>query len=232
MVTFTMANRIINVMIVGRQFVEQAEQRLISDDTKELVKRLLTERISLRGICRSVEVSLSWLMSFIVAQYEDLPDHLNVVQSKNTSGVIIQLLDVENAEVEANEMWSFVGKKENKQWVWVAMDADTRQIIAFYIGDRSKLSAKKLWKLIPETYRKNATFYTDNWKAYKSVIPEGRHQVSKSKTTHIERFFCTLRQRCSRVVRKALSFSKKLDNHIGAIKYFICHYNLQLALHL
>jgi len=51
----------------------------------------------------------------------------------------------------------------------MAMDADIRQIIAFYIGDRSKLSAKELWKLIQETYRKNATFYTDNWKAYKSV---------------------------------------------------------------
>jgi len=65
--------------------------QLISDDTKELVKRLLTERISLRGICRSVEVSLSWLMSFIVAQYEDLPDHLNVVQNKRASGVIMQI---------------------------------------------------------------------------------------------------------------------------------------------
>jgi hypothetical protein len=26
-----------------------------------------------------------------------------------------------------------------------------------------------------------------------------------------------------------LSFSKKLANHIGAIKYFICHYNLTKA---
>lgn len=28
----------------------------------------------------------------------------------------------------------------------------------------------------------------------------------------------------------ALSFSKKLENHIGMIKYFICHYNQQRAL--
>ncbi|NUQ39978.1 MAG: IS1 family transposase, partial [Calditrichaceae bacterium] len=27
---------------------------------------------------------------------------------------------------------------------------------------------------------------------------------------------------------KALSFSKKLENHIGAIKYFICYYNAAL----
>jgi insertion element IS1 protein InsB len=30
----------------------------------------------------------------------------------------------------------------------------------------------------------------------------------------------------SRLVRETLSFSKKLANHIGAIQYFICHYNL------
>jgi IS1 family transposase len=26
-------------------------------------------------------------------------------------------------------MWSFVQKKANKQWIWLAMDATTRQII-------------------------------------------------------------------------------------------------------
>jgi insertion element IS1 protein InsB len=48
-------------------------------------------------------------------------------------------------------------------------------------------------------------------------------------TDHIERFNNTLRQRASRLVRDALSFSKKLTHHIGAIKLFICHYNLTRA---
>ena len=45
-------------------------------------------------------------------------------------------------EAEADEMWSFVQKKANKQWIWLAMDATTRQIIAFHVGDRSRESAK------------------------------------------------------------------------------------------
>ena len=45
-------------------------------------------------------------------------------------------------------------------------------------------------------------------------------------TNHVERFNCTLRQRVSRLVRATLSFSKKLTNHIGAIKYFIRNHNL------
>ena len=46
---------------------------------------------------------------------------------------------------------------------------------------------------------------------------------------HIERFNNTMRQKISRLVRKTLSFSKKLDNHIGAIWYFLHHYNASLS---
>ena len=88
------------------------------------------------------------------------------------------------------------------------MDAKSRQIIAFYVGDRSQESAKKLWELIPKDYRENATFYTDDWQAYKTVIPEERHHEINGKTNHIERFNCTMRQRISRLVSQALSFSK------------------------
>jgi IS1 family transposase len=49
------------------------------------------------------------------------------------------------------------------------------------------------------------------------------------KTNHVERFNNTLRQRVSRLVREALSFSKKLAHLISAIKLFICHYNLTRA---
>jgi insertion element IS1 protein InsB len=134
--------------------------------------------------------------------------------------------------VEADEMSSFVQKKAHKQWIWIAMDATTRQVIAFHVGDRSRRSAKCLWAKIPHAYRQHATFYTDQYAVYEEVIPAAQHRAINKlvrKTNHIERFNNTLRQRVSRLVREALSFSKKLANHIGAIKLFICHYNLTRA---
>ena len=68
--------------------------------------------------------------------------------------------------------------------------------------------------------------------AYRGVIPEARHRDCakvRGHTKAVDRFNCTLRQRVSRLVRDALSFSKKLTNHIGAIKYFICHYNQEVV---
>ena len=62
-------------------------------------------------------------------------------------------------------------KKANKQWIWIAMDATTRQVIAFHVGDRSRESGKELWANIPLVYREQATFHTDQYEVYKGVIP-------------------------------------------------------------
>jgi insertion element IS1 protein InsB len=188
---------------------------------------LLLERISLRGICRAVGVTLKWLLGFLVQCFQALPDHLHVQPVICTRNVVIQCL-----EVEADELASFVQKQANKQWIWIAMDATSRQVIAFHVGDRSRRSAQRLWAKIPPAYRQHATFYTDQYVVYEGVIPAAQHKaISKlaRKTNHIERFNNTLRQRVSRLVRETLSFSKKLANHIGAIKYFICYYNLTRA---
>ena len=214
----------------GRQFVSNPQQILISSAKKEQIRKLLLERIPLRGICRVEGVSLRGLLGFMVNLYDQLPNDLNFGVKTESEELIIYTL-----ESEVDEMLSFVSKKANKQWVWIAMDVSSRQIVAFHVGDRSRISAKALWQSIPESYRNNATFYTDGWGAYGGVIPQKQHRVVKKQrriTNHIERFNCTLRQRVSRLVRKSLSFSKKLANHIGAIKYFICHYNLQKALHV
>lgn len=75
--------------------------------------------------------------------------------------------------------------------------------------------------------------YTDFWAVTTAVLPSKRHQAvgkETGKTSYVERFNNTLRQRVSRLVRKTLSFSKSLENHIGAIWYFIHVYNKSLLL--
>ena len=44
--------------------------------------------------------------------------------------------------VEADEMWDFVGSKADAWWIWVAPDAETRQIVAMVAGDRSEFTAR------------------------------------------------------------------------------------------
>jgi insertion element IS1 protein InsB len=172
-----------------------------------------------------VGVSIRWLMDFMGGRFEAAPEHLHVQLPGRPHDVIIRCL-------EADEMCSFVKQKANKYWLWLAMERATRQIIAFHVGDRSRDSARQLWSNLPAVYREQATFYTDQYDVYKGVIPAAQHKaITKKarKTNRIERFNNTLRQRVSRLARGTLAFSKKVANHIGAIRYFICHYNLTRA---
>jgi insertion element IS1 protein InsB len=190
-----------------RQCVERPKKGPIPEATKELIRRLLLERVALRAIARATGVSRAWLQRFVNELYrEQTPFEPGPV--KKTAGELI---------LEADERWSFVGSKTNPWWVWVAFDLDTRRVVAMVLGDRSEATAKCLWEALPE--------------AYLAAVPPERHAAGDKGdgiTCHVERFWWTCRRRCARVVRKTLSFSKCLLNHVGALWYFVRHYNESL----
>lgn len=205
----------------GRQFVIDPQEPSVPQWKKDIIDRLLLEKIPLAGIARAIGVSESWLQDYVNKKYNAVPRAINL-NPKKTGQLIIQ----------CDEMWSFVGNKQKKYWIWLAIDVETGQIVGVFIGSRDQTAAQGLWDSLPLVYRKNALFYTDFWEAYAAIFPSERHYpVGKETglTNIIERFNNTLRQRVARLVRKTLSFSKKIDNHIGAIWYFIHHYNAQIA---
>ncbi len=142
------------------------------------------------------------------------------------------LLPAQEGDVlELDELWSFVQRKKNKRWVWLAQCRRTRQIVAYAIGDRSEKTCALLWKRVPKPY-KEAVLYTDFWEAYQKVLPKERHHAvgkGAGQTCHVERFNNTLRQRMARFVRKTLSFSKTDAMHENCLLLFLHDYNLQKA---
>ena len=49
--------------------------------------------------------------------------------------------------IQGDEAWSFVGNNNNKPWIWLALDVNTKEIAGVYLGDRGELGAKGLWEL-------------------------------------------------------------------------------------
>ena len=139
----------------GRQFV--ARNETVSLEKRELIKSLLLERISLRGICRVLKVSLSWLLDFIERLYQSNPADLNFVEPVAA--------EIEVFCLEADELWSFVEKRTNKRWIWLVLERRTRQIVALHIGDRSADAAQALWAKVPPVIKANALVLTDCWDA-------------------------------------------------------------------
>ena len=170
----------------GRQFVSDPQWKPKAKDTFDLVNLLLLEKLSLAGIARVPQVSESWLQEYVNEAYVKVARTVSV--TPKAQGKLTVAMD---------ELWSFVDCKGNKQWIWLAMDAETREIIGCHVGDRSRTSAVALWQSLPAVYRQCARVYTDHWEAYETVIPSKRHfAVDKQSgpTSYIERVNNTLRQ--------------------------------------
>ena len=208
----------------GRQFVLN-NQHTKSEWLKMLIKKSLKERISLRGICRIFGVSMTWLQSFAHLFWEQTPTDLGLDAQMTRRIKKLQVFGI-----QADELWSFVQKKKNKRWIWVAYDPVHRLVIAYHIGSRSKLAAQKFWSKIPDAL-KSCFFETDDWEAYQSIIPAQQHKIGKDLTFYIEGFNATIRARVSRLVRKSLSFSKLDKWHNLAIGWFFWQFNLERIKH-
>jgi IS1 family transposase len=201
-----------------RQAVERKPS--VGLEVEGLLQRLLLERMSLRAISRVLQVSMGWLLPRIEQIWQQVPQELPVGQ--------LEQPEVELYGLEADELWSYVGAKDCPVWLWLAVERRSGLIVGFHIGERNQESALGLWLSIPEALREKALVFTDDLAAYAAVFDKGQHQTEgKKQTTKIERLNNTLRQRCSRLVRKTLSFSKSWQNHYLAIRFLLVNLNLQ-----
>ena len=89
--------------------------------------------------------------------------------------------------LELDELWSFVQRRRNKRWIWLAQCRRTRQIVAYAIGSRGEETCRLLWQRIPKRY-KRCVLYSDFWDAYKKVLPDEQHEATgkgDGQTCHI-----------------------------------------------
>jgi len=104
-----------------------------SPETREQVLRAARERVSLRGIERIFKVCRQTVAKWIKAYLKQLPVIADTL-------LLYEVGDV----LEIDELWSFVGGKDHKRWVWLALCRRTRQIVAFFMGKRNEDAARQL----------------------------------------------------------------------------------------
>ena len=66
----------------GRQFVENPTKKIISQETWDLVDKLLLEKIPIAGISRVTGISEPWIQKYINNKYENIEQKVNVVKKK------------------------------------------------------------------------------------------------------------------------------------------------------
>ena len=120
-----------------------------------------------------------------------------------------------------DEMWSYVGNKNNQYWLWWAIDHKTGQVLGYTFGTRQYSNLTNLLDILkPINISK---VYCDGNFAYKKYIKDIPVIIGKKDTQKIERKHLSLRTWCSRLVRKGIRFSKSSLLHrivIGLIINF------------
>ena len=212
----------------GRRSTENPDPGLTPEKEAEVL-RLLNERMSQRGIARALKMSRHSIVEIIKKN-----DEKRLAEQEKTGVSYLErtLLPAQEDEIlELDEVWTFVGSKANPVWLWLALCRRTRQIVGWWYGERDNLSCYSLWCKIPDAY-KNSLCFSDLWDSYAATLPADQHiacRKEEGQTNHIERFNLTLRQSVARLVRKTLSFSKKLLPLLRALREFFVVYNRRMA---
>ena len=84
----------------GRQFVKDRIKAEITEEKRELVDKLLLEKVPLAGICRVLGISESWLQRYVNEKYAQTERKLEVADRKK--GKLV---------VQMDELWSFVDRQ-------------------------------------------------------------------------------------------------------------------------
>jgi insertion element IS1 protein InsB len=136
--------------------------------------------------------------------------------------VVIRLAE----EAEVDEMWSYVGKKQEPRWLWHAIDHRSGKVLAYVFGRRKDEVFLKLKTLLAPFGI--TRYYTDYWGAYTRHLDANEHQPGKRNTQKIERKHLTLRTRIKRLTRKTICFSKSIQMHDLVIGLFVNWYEFGL----
>jgi len=133
---------------------------------------MLCEGSSMRSISRVADVSINTVSKLLVEAGEAcLILHDDTVR------------DVKASRIQCDEIWSFCHAKAKNVatakappegagdvWTWTAIDADTKLIVSYFVGDRSGESAMVLMDDLQARLANRVQLTTDGHKAYLEAV--------------------------------------------------------------
>jgi len=127
--------------------------------------------------------------------------------------------------IEIDELWTYVGNKANKMWLFYAYHRTTGEMISWVWGKRDYKTVRSLREKLKKLGVTFGTIYTDDFSSFVKAFKSDNHIIGKKNTVGIEGNNCRLRHRIRRAFRKTCCFSKKVLNHLKAFQLAICYIN-------
>jgi IS1 family transposase len=131
---------------------------------------LLVEGNSLRATSRIADVSINTVTKLLVSVGKACQEFHN-----NT------VVNVKSERIQADEIWTFCYAKQKNVsqempegsgdvWTWTALDADSKLIVSWYVGDREAESAYEFMNDVADRLSNRVQLTTDGHKAYLRAV--------------------------------------------------------------
>lgn len=133
---------------------------------------LLTEGMSVRAVSRLTGLNKGTILALLLT-----------IGDKCQRLADARIRNVRPTYVQADELWSFIGKKQKRvrfddpaeygdTYIWVALDSETKAILSFYVGKRNSESASVLMRDLSERVTGRFQLTTDAFDAYPGAVEE------------------------------------------------------------
>ena len=133
---------------------------------------MLVEGMSMRAVTRLTGVSINTVSKLLM----DAGEACAAYHDENVRGV-------ESPRIQADEIWSFVYAKEKNvakakdapagagdAWTWTALDADSKLIVSWVVGNRNATTALYLMDDVQQRLTRRVQLTTDGHGAYLDAV--------------------------------------------------------------
>lgn len=145
----------------------------LSTAKRSAIVRALCEGCSIRATVRMTGASKNTVVKLLV----ELGEACSKYQADTIKGI-------RSKRVQCDEIWSFVGAKEKNTtpetkaqgwgdvWTWTALDADSKLIISFCLGDRSLATAHPFIADVAARLANRVQLTTDGHRPYLAAVED------------------------------------------------------------
>lgn len=154
----------------SRKFIYLYGMNKLPIEKRVQIINLLVEGSSLRATSRICDVSINTVTKLLV----DVGKACEKFHNETVKGIKSQ-------RVQCDEIWSFVYSKEKNIpegkeetagdiWTWTALDADSKLIVSWYVGQRDFISACDFMDDVKSRLANRVQLTTDGYKPYLMAV--------------------------------------------------------------
>ena len=172
-------------------------------EIKVMIPRLICNGVGIRGIAKVLLIAVNTAVKAI----------------KEIAGSINKPpIPLNRKSFEIDEVRTFIGNKENQYWVAYVLCSETKQVIDFIVGRRSKRTLRMIVNTALCSDVK--TIKTDKLNIYQSLIPQQRHVSNAYNINYIERNNLNLRTHLKRLSRRTICFTRSIVMLTACLKIY------------